>query len=167
MCLPREWLFLFQVNSTWLMRISIFFVWRWLDLLLLYLPFLKCSIIFFFCSVFCYILVITSEDLFFPMYLKSCRTHFLSDKLQRCAVFNFVILFFPLEIVIAWNFSIYGFFPVLCGHPNTQQTVVIGASSRSYFIQLGKNAVEYQRDINISVCQEWQIWFKAAQEDCK
>lgn len=122
---------------------------------------------FFFCSVFCYILVITSEDLFFPMYLKSCRTHFLSDKLQRCAVFNFVILFFPLEIVIAWNFSIYGFFPVLCGHPNTQQTVVIGASSRSYFIQLGKNAVEYQRDINISVCQEWQIWFKAAQEDCK
>lgn len=30
-------------------------------------------------------------------------------------------------------------------------------SGRSYFIQLGKNAVEYQRDINILACQEWQI----------
>lgn len=90
---------------------------------------------------------------------------FLSDKLQHCTIFNFISS--HLETVITWNFSGYGTLPVLWGHPNTQQTVVIKASSVNYFMQPGKNTVEYQRDINISVCQEWQIWFKAGPEDCK
>lgn len=90
---------------------------------------------------------------------------FLSDKLQHCTIFNFISS--HLDTVITWNFSGYGTLPVLWGHPNTQQTVVIKASSVNYFMQPGKNTVEYQRDINISVCQEWQIWFKAGPEDCK
>lgn len=122
----------------------------------------------FFSSVFCSISVIASEGFFHLIYLKRWWTFFfffLSDKLQHCTIFNFISS--HLETVITWNFSGYGTLPVLWGHPNTQQTVVIKASSVNYFMQPGKNTVEYQRDINISVCQEWQIWFKAGPEDCK